>query len=138
MESEERRVRYCSGFGRSMPFRGTSNDSEIRKTTMGKLLVLGAIVLLIGLMWLWQSRRDRAAADSGAESHQPQQRASRVWQPDRHQWRVIWTYALAFLVSVDWNYLDPPMKSSTFIGFAVIAGALVIWRMEGQAHGDQR
>ena len=57
----------------------------------------------------------------------------KLWQPHRRQWRVLWgVYAIAFVFSVDWQYFDPPMESVTFIGFIIIAGVLVIWRMQGE------
>jgi hypothetical protein len=53
-------------------------------------------------------------------------------QPDRSEWRVIWVvFALSLLISVDW---DPqvPTRQGAFIVFAVIAGALMIWRQQAR------
>jgi hypothetical protein len=53
-------------------------------------------------------------------------------QPDRSEWRVIWAvFALALLVSVDWDG-QVPIGQGTFIVFAVIAGALMIWRQQAR------
>jgi hypothetical protein len=53
-------------------------------------------------------------------------------QPDRSEWRVIWiVFALALLVSVDWNG-QVPTKSGAFIVLAVVAGALVIWHQQAR------
>jgi hypothetical protein len=53
-------------------------------------------------------------------------------QPDRSEWRVIWVvFALALLVSVDWNG-RVATRQGTFIVFAVIAGALMIWRQQAR------
>jgi hypothetical protein len=53
-------------------------------------------------------------------------------QPDRSGWRVIWVvFAVALLVSVDWNG-QFPVRQGTFIVFAVIAGALIIWRQQAR------
>jgi hypothetical protein len=53
-------------------------------------------------------------------------------QPGRSAWRVIWVvFALALLVAVGWN--GPiPTTQGTFIVFAVIAGALMIWRQQAR------
>ena len=57
------------------------------------------------------------------------------WQPDRKQWRVIWTvYAVAFLCAVgDWfdTFFDEGRDPGPFIGFVVIAGVLIVWRLQG-------
>jgi hypothetical protein len=53
-------------------------------------------------------------------------------QPDRSEWRIIWAvFALALLVSVDWDG-QVPIRQGTFIVFAVIAGALMIWRQQAR------
>jgi hypothetical protein len=53
-------------------------------------------------------------------------------QPGRVEWRVIWVvFALALVVSVDWSG-QPPTGQGTFIVFAVIAGALMIWRQQAR------
>ena len=49
------------------------------------------------------------------------------WHPERRQWRVIWiVYTITFLFSV------VGMTASKIIGFVITAGALIIWRMQGQ------
>ena len=59
----------------------------------------------------------------------------KLWLPNRRQWFVIWAvYALVVLSSVDWDYLAAgyaPMEAETFLVLVVIAGALIVWRMQG-------
>ena len=53
-------------------------------------------------------------------------------QPDRSAWRVIWVvFALALLVAVGRDG-QIPSRQGTFIVFAVIAGALMIWRQQAR------
>ena len=53
-------------------------------------------------------------------------------QPDRSEWRVIWlVFVLALFVSLDWDG-QVPTGQGTFIVFAVIAGALMIWRQQAR------
>ena len=59
------------------------------------------------------------------------------WDPDKKQWRVIWTvYGIAFLTAVNWGpYDDTPMDTGPFLTLVVIAGVLVLWRMEQRKRG---
>ena len=65
--------------------------------------------------------------------------AMKLWVPDRRQWFVIWTvYAVVVLAVMDLSVMEagyPPIEGDTFIGLVVVAGALVVWQMQGKRQG---
>ncbi len=53
------------------------------------------------------------------------------WSPDDQQWKVIWgVYGIAFFFSLNFFENGAPMDAGWFIFYVVVAGALVLWRME--------